>query len=459
MPKYFPLPPRVVEVEVPVGDGDRDVTWTESFDIADQLAGTLGPVQTQDSADATDELDAGPLVLGDTADVADVFVVDEFRLQETADIADQLAGNLGPVQTQDSVDTRDVLDAGPLVLGDSADSDDAIIRTDLDAQAIDSADSDDAINEITLQADDSADAADDLGALPLQIVDEADALDAFGATTLQADDSISITDRVGQIVQWTDVSVDAADEIVIGPLSVRDETDSDDSVRVGPIALGDSADTSTTVSASLDAQAPDSAETDDTFTAGALQTMDDFSLSDSRQGAAVTGARLWTDTVVSNSGFTNPANATDLSEATSATISATQSGGPLGGKSATVNGNIQLSCPDFVFVPSPGTSGAQLQYGYTTTESGGLQNGNSVNVAIDYSVNDGGSWTNLVTVTNTAQTADPTLSLALNYTQLRQLRFRAVGSVVSGTTVLTGGANQTFSLRYTRVQFNAGQSL
>lgn len=459
MPKYFPLPPRVVEVEVPVGDGDRDVTWTESFDIADQLAGTLGPVQTQDSADATDELDAGPLVLGDTADVADVFVVDEFRLQETADIADQLAGNLGPVQTQDSVDTRDVLDAGPLVLGDGADSDDAIIRTDLDAQAIDSADSDDAINEITLQADDSADAADDLGALPLQIVDEADALDAFGATTLQADDSISITDRVGQIVQWTDVSVDAADEIVIGPLSVRDEADSDDAISPITLAVGDSFDVGTAASAAIDARQPESAGADDRISPVSQQSDDSLATMTARQDADITAARLWPDVVVSNSGFTNPANAADLSEATSATISATQSGGLLGGKSATVSGNIQVSCPNINIVPTPAVSSVQLQYGYTTTKSGGLQSGNSVDVDIDYSLNDGGSWTNLVTVTNTAQTADPTANITATYGQIQQLRFRAVGSVVSGTTLVVGGASQTFSLRYARAQFNAVQTL
>lgn len=459
MPKYFPLPPRVVEVEVPVGDGDRDVSWAESFDIADQLAGTLGPVQTQDSADATDELDAGPLVLGDTADVADVFVVDEFRLQETADIADQLAGNLGPVQTQDSVDTRDVLDAGPLVLGDSADSDDAIIRTDLDAQAIDSADSDDAINEITLQADDSADAADDLGGLTLQADDSGDAFDAFAPVTLQSDDSIVITDRIGQIVQWTDVSMDTNDQLVVGPLAVADSAQTDDAINDASTALGESVSLAVSAEANLQIDIPDSAQTADRLRPVRQQSREGAAIQTDRRDGNVTNARLWPNVVVSNTGFANPTNMTDLSEATAAQISITQSGGFLGGSSQTLNGNIQLSCPNINVSPTPAISSAQIQYGYTTTSSGGLQSGNSVNVAIEYSLNDGGSWTNLVTVTNTDQTANPTANITATYAQIQGLRFRAVGSVVSGTTAVLGGANQTFQFRYARVQFNASQSL
>lgn len=183
MPKYFPLPPRTVEVEVPVGDGDRDVAVEDSVAFSDALAGTLGPVQTQDSFVATDDPVVGPAVVGDSVAVADAFAptVDGPNLPDSAAFADALAGTLGPVQTIDSTDFTDRIDIGPVTTYDTVDTDDTISLFTLDTVDDDSFSvADEALVYLLTSAeDDSLDVADMLGtpvvSLPPAVVAVSDA--------------------------------------------------------------------------------------------------------------------------------------------------------------------------------------------------------------------------------------------------------------------------------------------
>lgn len=399
----------IVQV-VQAGDGDRDISYNDSFDISEQLAGTLGPVQTQDSTDFNDEFVARELVLQESLDASDELrPIEGLAIDDSADFNDRLSGTIGPIAAPDTLDATDDPVFGPLVLQDSFDTS-VTASSDLSATALDSFD-------VTAR----------LGQITRFDQEQFFAADAFGEIQqLQVDDSVQANDELGAITG---------------------------------LAFGDMFDVGTTSNASITARNNDSFAASDLAVFGPLTFYDSLDAFDARGIATISNARLWPNTVVSNTGFTNPNNATDLSEATGAQISATQSGGLVGGNSVTVTGNIQISCPDINIVPTPSVSGVVIEVGYTTTASGGLQNGNSVSVAIDYSLNDGATWTTLVTATTPAQTANPTFPITATYAQLQQLRFRAVGQVVSGTTLVVGGANQTFQIRYARALFNASQTL
>lgn len=390
------------------GDGDRDISYNDSFDISEQLAGTLGPVQTQDSIDVNDTFVAEQLVLQDSVQANDNFGdISGLALDDSADIADQLAGTLGPVRAPDTftVSTSPVL--GELVVQDSFDT---------------------------------------------QVVSDVD-------LSASASDSFAMIAKLGQITRFDDEQFFVGDGLGASDLAVADSVDMADTFVADMLALGDSFDVGVTANADITARNEDSFSVFDLLMADQLDIPDSFAFSDNRGTANVSNARLWPNQVVSNTGFTTPNNMIDLSETTSALLSVTQTGGFLGGSTATANGNIQVACPNIAFTPDATTNSVQLQVGYTTTASGGLQNGNSVNVTIAYSLNDGATYTNIVTVTNTDQTANPTVNITATTAQLNQLRFRAVGSVVSGTRLLVGGANQQFQFRYARVQFNAVQVL
>lgn len=388
--------------------GGRDVSYNESFDVTDLLAGTLGPVQTQDSLDVNDMFVGRSTVLFDTIEASDKFgEIEGLMLDDSLAFNDALAGTLGPVRAPDTFVATDNPEFGPLVLQDS-----------------------------------------------FNVVEQADLnLDSVAV------DSFVISARLGQITRFDDEQFLVGDAYGAQDTSVVDSFNHSDAFGVATTVLFDSLAVSDLLETTLSARNEESAAFGDLMLVERLTVADSLSIADARRQATVTNARLWPNTVVSNTGFTNPTNLTDVNETTAAVISATQSGGLVGGSSATVNGNIVVSCPDFNFTPEPGLNTVQLQVGYTTTASGGLQSGNSVNVAVEYSLNDGTTWTSIATVTTVAATANPTVNITATQAQLNQLRFRAVGSVVSGTTVLTGGANQQFQFRYARVQFNAAQTL
>ena len=107
MPKYYPLPARTRIVEVVIGEGDRDVSYVDSFDLSDQLAGTLGPVTAPDTLELSDTFVADAAVLQDSLDVADSLqAVRDLSAADSLDFADQLAGTLGPVTAERSEERR-----------------------------------------------------------------------------------------------------------------------------------------------------------------------------------------------------------------------------------------------------------------------------------------------------------------------------------------------------------------
>lgn len=413
MPKYYPLKQTKVVtkiVEVAVGDGDRDVSYIDSFDVSEQLAGTLGPVQTQDSIDVDDEFVAKELTLQESFDTTDDFGdISGLVLNDSVDISERLSGTIGPISAPDTFDTTDDPVFGPLVLQDSFD-------TSVEANS-----------DLTATALDSFDIAANLGQITRFDDEEFFANDQFGEIQqLQVDDSVEAVDDLGAI---------------------------------SGLVLGETFDVGTTANADLDARNPDSFDAVDEIVAGPLTTFDSIDAFDLRGIATLTNARLWPNTVVSQSGMTTPNNLVDLNETTGASISVTQSGGLVGGNSQTANGNIRVSCANVNFNPDLVYTTAQIQWGWTTTASGGLQNGNSVNAVIEYSVNNGGSWLPLETVTTVAATGNPTLNVTVNTAQVNALEFRVTVTVVSGTTLVVGGANQTFSMRYFRIQFSGTQTL
>lgn len=461
MPKYFPLvTTRTVTIEVPVGDGNRDVSYLDSADIADELAGTLGPVQTQDSIDASDEFVADELTLQESIDVSEQFgEIQGLVLLDTSDVSDELAGTLGPVQTQDTVDTDDVPNFGPATLIESYDSDDIVNEISLDTTQQESIDLSDELQRVLIFTSVDTSPFDSLDIDELVVQEELDSSDFINDISTSLGDDILLSDAIGQIIQVGEDFFDSDDNFNISSLVIDNSPDTLDFINDISTSLGDTTDISNESFVTLSSDIPDSSVCSDLLFLQTLDVPDSIEFLTIRQDASGSNARLWPNSVVSNTGFTNPNNLIDLSEATATTISATQSDGLLGGNSVTVNGNIQVDCPSIDIVPPPSIINAQIQYGYTTTASGGLQNGNSVNVTIEYSLNNGGAWTNLSTVTTAATTQNPTANITLNYAQLNQLRFRAVGSVASGTTPLVGGANQTFQMRYFRIQFNFTQVL
>lgn len=411
MPRYFPLPPRVVEVEVPIGDGDRDVSYDESIDISEELSGTLGPVNTDDSADVADTFVADDLTLQESLAAADLLqALEGLVAADSIDIAEALSGTLGPVQAQDSIDATDDPVIGPLTVNDSGDVSDAPQAPDLAATAQDSIDIQAVIGQITQLKDDSS-----------------RALDAFGPADGVVAESINQSDAFG---------------------------------AVSGLQAGDSASVSVVSDASLDANAPDSIAQGDSLGAIDLHSPDSHVASDARQDASVSTARLWPNTVVSNSGWANPGGWADTNISSVATLTANQSGGLLGGSSQTTNGDLIVDCGNVTFTPAATVSSAAVQYQYSTSAGGLLQTGNAVNVNLQYSLNNGGSWTTLVNINSDGlNPGAQSTAISVSSAQLNQIRFRAVGSVTSGTIAIVGGASQSCSINYIRLQFDAVQSL
>ncbi len=149
-------------------------------------------------------------------------------------------------------------------------------------------------------------------------------------------------------------------------------------------------------------------------------------------------AQPYADSVVSNTNWTNPNNALGDTTSTSATLSATSSG--LGGlTSNTVNGTLILSFPDLF---TPGTidltlysiSQVTISFEYSQVAGSGL--GNSSTRVVDYSLNNGSSWINVMDTgsaqAKTIATYTITPQVTGGWSQLNNLQMRWTGSVVSG---------------------------
>lgn len=348
----------VIYVEVPVGDGARDVSYIDSIDFGDKLAGTLGPVQTQD--------------------------------------------------------TVEILDAPFQSLGNFVDT----IR-----------------------------------------VSATNTLEALSAS---ARDSIQVSDKLQQVRQFVGENILATDDPVVGPVLLQDSL----------------ATTSSVENFNLIATPVDTITTSDARTAGQITTLQEdsttvgdelpevtnivsesISVATARQDMVITTATLWPNTVDSNTGFTSPNNWIDVSEATLVTLSATQSGG-LGGSSQTTNGTLVVDCGSVTFTPAATISNATIEWQWqTSTPTALVQTGMSVNVSLAYSDDNGSSWTTLETITTPDASAVNSTIVAITSGQLNQLKFRATGSVASGTIAILGGATQNFQTGYIRIVFDALQTL
>lgn len=177
---------------------------------------------------------------------------------------------------------------------------------------------------------------------------------------------------------------------------------------------------------------------------------------DARQVAEINAVN-WANVVEANSEFESPANLVDLSEATAATLTATRTA--LSG-SVTVTGSIEVSLPDLSITPSPDVVSVELQWGWSTAVGGSnlTRSGNSVDIDIEYSLDDGSTFTNLETVTATESASDNTATITATYAQTQALRFRVSGSVVSGTNA-TLDASQEFNIFYVRADLSLTQTL
>lgn len=349
---------RVIQ-QVVGGDGTRNVIFDDSMDVSDELAGTIGPVQTQDSMAIDDSLKSSLGNFQESLASDDAATLDLSTAQaDSLDATDALAGTLGPIQTQETAQLSDLIDVGPLVVLESLDSDDAV------------------------------------GLATFQVI---------------ANDTIESNDS----------------SFVILLTSVEEDT----------------------------------AMVSDAVSFGPLEANDSLSVSDARGEASITGTH-WPNTVVSSSNFDNTANAIDLSTATGASSTIAQSGG-LGGSSQNETGSIVVSTADVNITPPPSIDSCVLEWGWTTADSGNaLQSGQAVNYAIEYSVNDGGSWILLETVTAVASSGNGSFDITgITYSQYNQIRFRCTGTVTSGTIAVVGGATQSFTFRYGRKQASFTQTL
>lgn len=465
MARYYPITRRsIVVVEVPVGTGDRDVSYIDSVAFSDQLAGTLGPVRSPDTLDITDELDAGPLDLGDSLDVSEFLqeIIGPI-VTDTLDFNDALSGTLGPIRAPDTMDFSDTLIADELVLLDSFDAQD-LLRQIEDLFVGDSADFADQLSGTLgpIMAPDSLDATDVLQAVDARAAESVDVSDFVPMPNLDsvAQDSLDFSDRLGPLYQIEDDSLHISDALGNPDLTAPDSMSVSDLLRAmdGPQFL-EMLDFGDTALPELDAAALDTIDISDILEAMRARAADSLDVSDARQDADVTTARLWPNTQISNTGFTTPENWRDTNESTAAVLTIAQTSSLVSGSSQTLNGTLIVSCADVTFTPTATISSVTITMAWSTVASGGLQSGNSVNINLDYSTNDGSSWTTLATVTTVAGSGAPTATPSLTQTQINQLRFRATGSVTSGTTAVLGGATQTFNALYARVQFNASQTL
>jgi hypothetical protein len=114
MPQYFPLPPRIVTVEVEVGGaGGVNIETEDAFDVAGAPVAVL---EVPDSVDASDLLAEVTITPDDTVDGADLM---EVSGTVTADDTVVVAGApVGSLLVPDTAQIGSVLGAGAVALGD-----------------------------------------------------------------------------------------------------------------------------------------------------------------------------------------------------------------------------------------------------------------------------------------------------------------------------------------------------
>lgn len=149
---------------------------------------------------------------------------------------------------------------------------------------------------------------------------------------------------------------------------------------------------------------------------------------------------LWPDTTVSNTGFTQPQNMTDKSTTTVAACSASSSGfAGTGGTQETTACNFVVSVLD-PQLDDLTINSVTLSWFINAVATGTQLSAGQCIINYQYSINNGSSWTTFF-----AQTALLTSTSTLNlssivgndWQKIKDMRFRAIGEVRSGTGVLS----------------------
>lgn len=245
-----------------------------------------------------------------------------------------------------------------------------------------------------------------------------------------------------------------------------------DSPNIGPIVLADSSAVSDAAAALIVTRQDDSLATSDQASSTiitrrgdslassetqdtTINLVDKGSASDVRQDAEIDSVSS-ANVVEANSAFSNPGNLVDVSDATASSLTATRTAFS---NSVTTTGNIEVSLPDLSITPDPSVVSVELQWGWSTRVGGAniARSGNSVNIDIEYSTNNGSTFTLLENVTTPVDSSDGTTSITATYSQIQALRFRVSGSVTSGTNA-TLNASQVFNIFYTRASLSLIQS-
>lgn len=150
--------------------------------------------------------------------------------------------------------------------------------------------------------------------------------------------------------------------------------------------------------------------------------------------------------VAANTNWANPNNAIGNTPGAFAQLSAASSG-LAGITSNTVSGTLSLSYADLAFsdIPLAGAT-ITLTYGFGLVSGGTLPLGQSASLSLQYSLDNGASWTNLQTFTaatgDSSRVFNVTAAVGGDYAKLNALQVRATGSVTSGT-----GLGATFTAR------------
>lgn len=217
---------------------DRDFSQPDDFDMSDQLAATIGPVQTVDTLDADDGLQDVVADVRDTMGMSDAS-----RVQLLApDAPDSLDVGESRVKTSlgrrpDSVDVGDLGFAGEsLDVADDVDVSDNPRLVEVSADQPDDFDVSDAPQEISLDADqpDNMDAADELRDLVVgPLPDDTDVSDLL-AVDLSAShpDTKDLSDDVPLIDVGTADDLDVSDDSeALLVVSVPDTLDAPDTLK------------------------------------------------------------------------------------------------------------------------------------------------------------------------------------------------------------------------------------
>jgi hypothetical protein len=267
-------------------------------------------------------------------------------------------------------------------------------------------------------------------------------------------DAPEISDTFSTQFVFADTSA-ASDAPVYG-LVLDDSASASDVVNGATLAAisNDSLAATDVAGSSLAFDAEDTAAMSDVIVT-AVRMPEGSAISDPRQDALI-NLQNWAGTIESNTNFLSPANAIDLDEVSICFLNAQQTA--ISG-SVTTTGEITLSMRPYAITPTPATTSVKLIWGWQTGSSGTLQNGNSVDVDVQYSLDDGSTFVTIQTISTTINAAvDVETTITASYADLQMLQFKLVGSVTCGT-ALTVNARQFCGIRFTRAELDFTQTL